>query len=120
MSIQVIKKDGKPEWAILPYSDYIELLSDHEDHKKIKTFKEKLSRRQEDLVPKDIVNQIISGKNPIKAYREFRKLSLSELANKTNLSISYLSQLEHNDRKGSANSLKNIASALMIGIDDLL
>ena len=69
---------------------------------------------------KDLVNQIISGKNPIKVYREFRKLSLSELAKKTNLSISYLSQLEHNDRKGSANSLKNIASALMIGIDDLL
>ena len=46
MSIQVIKKDNKPEWAILPYADHIELLSDHEDHKKIKTFKEKLSRRQ--------------------------------------------------------------------------
>ena len=120
MNIQVIKKNGKPEWAILYYSDYLKLLNDHEDHKKIQAFKNKLSNKQEDLIPKDLVNRIIAGESPIKIYREFRKLSLSELAKKTNLSVAYLSQLEHNNRKGSSSSLKNIATALMVNIDDLL
>ena len=118
-NIQIIEKNGKPEWAILPYSEYLELSEDHDDNKKINVFKEKLSSGQEELIPKDLVNRIIAGESPIKIYREFRKLSLSELAVKANLSVPYLSQLEHNERKGGADSLKRIATALGVTIDDI-
>ena len=26
MSVQVIERDGKPEWAVLPYDTYLELV----------------------------------------------------------------------------------------------
>jgi DNA-binding Xre family transcriptional regulator len=120
MNIQIIEKNGKPEWAILPYSTYLELLADHDDNKKISAFKEKLSAGQEELIPKDFVNRIIDGESPIKVYRKFRKLSLSDLAAKANISVPYLSQLEHNERKGGADSLKRIAIALGITIDDII
>ena len=37
MSIQVIEKNGKPEWAVIPYDEYIkiqELIEDIEDKKR--------------------------------------------------------------------------------------
>lgn len=119
-NIQIIKKDGKPEWAIIPYSDYLELLTDHDSNEQINIFKKKLSGGQEELVPMEFVNRIVAGENPIKVYREFRNLPLSKLAKKANLSVSYLSQLEHNERKGSANSLKSIAEALNVTINDIV
>jgi hypothetical protein len=120
MNIQIIEKDGKPEWAILPYSEYLKLLEDHDDNEKINVFKNKLASGQEELIPKDLVNRIIAGENPIKIYREFRKFTLSGFAAKTKLSVPYLSQLEHNERKGSFESLKKIAAVLGVSIDDLV
>ncbi len=120
MNIQIIEKNGKPEWAILPYSEYLELLEDQEDNKKISSFKKRLSIGKEELIPENVVNRITAGENPIKIYREFRKLSLSELAERAGLSAPYLSQLEHNERKGSTDSLNKIAAVLNLSIDDIV
>lgn len=120
MNIQIIEKDGKPEWAIAPYARYLELLPRDADNRKIDIFKKKLSHGQEEFIPKSFADRIIAKENPIRVYREFRQLSLSELAKKANLSTPYLSQLEHNERKGSANSLKRVAAALGVTIDDII
>ena len=123
MSTQIIERNGKPEWAVVPYKEYLklieqaELLQDIRDYDEVK---EHIATGSEELIPSQIVYTILDGENPIRVWREYRELSQQELANKTNISVPYLSQLEHGKRKGSVEVLAEIAKTLGIGLDDLV
>lgn len=118
---QVIVKNSMPEFVVLPYKEYgdiIELLEDQLDIQAVEEFQQS----KKDTIPFEIVQQIAKGKNAIKKLREFRKLSASSLARKVGVSRQYINQLENNinRRKGSAETLKKIAAALNINIDLLV
>lgn len=115
MKPQIIKKDGKPEYAVVPYDEYIKLVEAAED---TRDAKEPLD--EVDLVPVEVLDRLIAGENPIKVWREFRSLTQAELAQQVNIAVPYLSQLENEDRVGSIEVLKAIADKLQITIDDLL
>jgi DNA-binding XRE family transcriptional regulator len=117
---QIIKNNGKPEWAVIPYSDYVELLELADLSLELDSFREKLKRKEEDLIPANVVKLLLEGKNSIKVWREHRGLSMADLAKKSGISVPYLSQLEHGSRSPSTNVLKKISFALNVGADDLL
>lgn len=56
----------------------------------------------------------------IKEIREQNNLSQAELAEATNLSVSYISHLENAKRKASLESVLRIVNALGITVDELL
>ncbi|SDI33792.1 XRE family transcriptional regulator, master regulator for biofilm formation [Alteribacillus persepolensis] len=57
----------------------------------------------------------------IKSYRRQKRLSLSELAMRANISKSYLSYIERDLKQNpSIDVLKKIASAMDVSLDDLL
>lgn len=120
MRVQIIKRDNKPEWAVIPYDDYLELvekaeiLQDVQDYDGVKAA---LARGDEELIPAEVVNAILDGANTIKTWREFRGIPQSDLAKRVNISIPYLSQLEANKRKGSLKVLTAIARELNISLD---
>ncbi|HLE92614.1 MAG TPA: hypothetical protein VI753_15795 [Anaerolineales bacterium] len=67
--IQIIERDGKPEWAILPYEEYLQLIEQAELLEDIRDFDEisaAIERGDEELIPTEVVNAILDGKNPIK------------------------------------------------------
>ena len=67
--IQIIERDGKPEWAILPYEEYLQLIEQAELLEDIRDFDEisaAIERGDEKLIPAEVVNAILDGKNPIK------------------------------------------------------
>jgi len=67
--IQIIERDGKPEWAILPYEEYLQLIEQAELLEDIRDFDEisaAIERGDEELIPAEVVNVILDGKNPIK------------------------------------------------------
>jgi predicted transcriptional regulator len=74
----------------------------------------------EELVPHVVVSRIIEGENCIRVWREHRGLKVGELAIAAGISQPYLSQLESGDREGSVDSLRKIADALRVAIDDLV
>ena len=45
-------------------------------------------------IPHEPAVAIMNGASPIQAFREYRGLTLQELSNRTNLSISYISEIE--------------------------
>jgi predicted transcriptional regulator len=51
--------------------------------------------------PLDLIEKIASGENPIKAYRQYRKLSQVALAKKVKVSKQYISQLELGEKKAA-------------------
>ena len=123
MSVQVINQNGKPEYAVLPYSDYLVLVEQAEMLEDIHSYdeaKNSISSGNEELIPASIVNALADGENPIKVWREYRELTQQKIAEEIGISIPFVSQLETNKRKASIDVMKKMALILNVDIDDLV
>jgi len=122
MKVQIINKDGKPEWAVLPYETYQQMIEDSEMLQDIRDYDEakKAIEEGEELVPSEVVYAILDGKNPIRVWREYRGLTRQQLAGAAGISVPYISQIESGKRKGSTGVLSAIARALDLALDDIV
>jgi DNA-binding XRE family transcriptional regulator len=120
MSIQIIERNGKPEWAVVPYDAYLQLVEQAETLQDIRDYdsaKAALERGEEELIPSEVVYALLDGQKPIKVWREYRSLTQRQLAEAAGISIPYLSQLETGKRKGSTKVLTLIAKTLRLSLD---
>jgi len=121
--VQVIERDGKPEWAVLPYGVYLqlaeeaEMLQDIHDYDAVKTA---IAQGKEELIPAEIAFALLDGENPIKVWREYRALTQQQLAERVGISKPYLSQIETGKRTGTTEVLSAIAKALKVTLGDIV
>jgi DNA-binding XRE family transcriptional regulator len=122
MSVQIIEKNGKPEWAVIPYGEYQRLLTETEMVQDVRDYDEaKLAMaNDEELIPSQVTYALLDGKNPLRVWREYRGLTQQQVAEVAGISKPYLSQLESGQRKGTAEVLQAIARALQVSLDDLV
>ncbi|GAB4407206.1 MAG: helix-turn-helix transcriptional regulator [Anaerolineales bacterium] len=123
MSVQVIKQGNQPEWAVVPYETYLQLVEKAEMLQDIQDYdgaKAALARGEDELIPSEVVYAILDGENAIKVWREYRGLSQQEAADKAGISVPYLSQLETNKRKGSMEVLMTLASVLGVSLENIV
>jgi DNA-binding Xre family transcriptional regulator len=73
-----------------------------------------------EYVPIELADRISAGEHTVRVWREYRKLSLGELAKRTKIAQSYLSEIETGKKPGSTRALAAIARALRVDIEDLL
>jgi DNA-binding XRE family transcriptional regulator len=76
--------------------------------------------RGQESVPAEIIDRLLAGENPIKIWREYRGLSQRALASGAGLNFAYLSQIETGVRKGTIETMKKLAQALNVDLDDLI
>ena len=123
MNVQIIEKNGKPEWAVIPFSDYKKLqeaLEDAEDIKEIEESIKAIQEGKEKTVPSEVTFAILEGISPIRAWREHRQIKMNKLSRKVGISSSYLSQIENGKRNPTIDTLKAIAKELEIDIEMLI
>jgi len=123
MSVQIIEKNGKPEWAVIPFSEYKKLQEALEDANDIKDIEASLRAIQEGKeipIPGEVTFAILDGVNPIRAWREHKQMKMNTLAKKVGISSAYLSQIENGKRNPTVDTLKTIAKELKIDIDMLI
>jgi DNA-binding XRE family transcriptional regulator len=123
MSVQIIEKNGRPEWAVLPYEEYQRLVAEAEMLQDIRDFDEvklALANGEEELIPSEVTYALLDGENPIRVWREYRGLTQQQVADEAGISKPYLSQLESGQRKGRAEVLAAVAKALNVSLDDLV
>jgi len=122
MNVQVIEKDGKPEWAVLPYEVFQRLVEDAEMLHDIRAYDDarKAIEDGEELIPSEVTYAILDGENPIRVWREYRGLTQQQLAEAAGISVPYLSQIESGKRKGSTDVLAAIAKVLRLSLDDIV
>jgi ribosome-binding protein aMBF1 (putative translation factor) len=122
MSVQVIEKDGKPEWAVLPYEEYERLVEEAEMLQDVREYDEarKAVAAGEELVPSEVTYAILDGGNPVRVWREHRGISRKQLAEASGLTVAYLSQIEAGKSKGSTEELATIAKELGLSLDDIM
>ena len=123
MNVQIIEKNGRPEWAVIPYKEFKiiqETIEDAEDIRDIEKNLKAIEGNTEIAVPGEITFAVIDGASPIRVWREYKKIKLNELAKKVGISASYLSQIENKKRNPTIDTIKLIASALGIEVDLLI
>ncbi|MDH4318333.1 MAG: helix-turn-helix transcriptional regulator [Desulfobulbaceae bacterium] len=123
MSVQIIEKNGKPEWAVIPYGEYQKLqeaLEDAEDIKDIEASLKAIQEGAEVTVPSEVTFAVLEGTSPIRAWREYRQMKMNELAKRIGISAAYLSQIENGKRNPTVDTLKAVARELNIEVEMLI
>ena len=125
------KKVAKPEiittpsgkrMAVIPLADYERLVSRAEDVADLRAYdraKARLAAGEEELLPAEFVNRIVNGENPIRVWREHRGMTAALLARKARIARPYLTQMENGNRAGTVTTLRRVARALGVSLDDL-
>lgn len=72
------------------------------------------------MVSSEFAERILEGENPVRVWREYRGLSVKELAEKAEINSAYLSQIEGGAREGSVSTMKALAMAFNLDLDDLV
>ena len=72
-----------------------------------------------DGMPLEVFQRIINGENPVKVIREWRGLTQAELARRSDLHRVQLHDIETGKSRGSVDTLKAIADALGVALDEV-
>lgn len=103
---QIITDDaGNPAFAVIPYAEYLELVD--------------AADSDELTVPHEVVSASIDGDSMIKAWREYKGLTQQELADRLQISQPALAKLEKPDANPRRSTLKKVAEALGIAVEQL-
>ncbi|SHL73371.1 helix-turn-helix domain-containing protein [Phytopseudomonas punonensis] len=100
MNVQVIERDGEPEYAVLPWADYQALLQ--------------AAGRTEGAQPSQPNTDAAKPLSELSALREGKGLSRDELARAVGISPHYLGMIESGERQPDAAILRALAWVLGI------
>lgn len=103
-----------------PKAEYAVPIEDAADRAALERFRNRRAAGEEELIAAEIVDRLLDGENRIRVWREHRGLTLDLLAERAGIAQAYLSQLETGKREGEIDTLRAIAGALALTIDDLV
>ena len=67
----------------------------------------------------ELVARMLAGEHPVRLWREQRGLTLSDLAARAGIALSYLSEIESGRKPGNSRAFQKLATALGLGGNDL-
>ena len=120
------QKTARGEVAILPRKDYEALVAraaevdeDKGTARLVKLGRDAVAAGAP-LLPKDVVDRLARGDNPVRVLREWRDKPQEYISFKTGLSQGYISDLETGRRNGTTAALRLIADVLNVPLDLLV
>ena len=120
-SIQIIEKDGQPAFAVVPIEIWERVRGLVEDLEDVAAFDTALSAHDEFTIPFAVVKaEFAEGVHAVRAWREHRRLTQDQLAQRAGISKAYLSQIEGGKRAGSTATMRKLAAALQVPVRVLL
>jgi DNA-binding XRE family transcriptional regulator len=123
MTKQIITTPSGERMVVLDEAEYerlLDALEDAEDAAAVRGFEEKLASGKEELIPAEYMYRMLDGENQVAVWREFRGMTSKQLADAAGITQGYLSQIETSKRDGTIGTMKKIAEALAVSIDDLV
>lgn len=73
----------------------------------------------EETIPWEMATRMWDGESRVKVWREHRGLTVRALAEQAGVSASLVSEIETRKKEGSIATLKALAKALRVGLDDI-
>jgi DNA-binding XRE family transcriptional regulator len=125
--VQFIKTPRGDELAVLPRKDYEHLAAlaaeaeeDAGTRRLVARARSALAEGSETAIPKDAVDRIAAGDNPIQVVREWRGMTQDALAAAAGISQRSIADLERGRRSRSAKQLAAVAAALRVPLELLM
>ena len=104
-NVQIIKQNGIPAFAVIPYEDYLAIMPKDEEN---------------DSVPQEVAEKAILDDMPlIKAWRLYLGLSQKDVAKKAGISQAALSQMERAENPNRTSTLIKLAAAMGLSVEQL-
>lgn len=107
------------EVVTISKSEYEKLLVAKENYEDLLAVKEYKSNPQES-VSSEFVKRMMEGEALLKLWREHRGLTQVALSNASGVNRVQIADIESGGKTGSVTTLKKLADALSINIDDLV
>jgi DNA-binding XRE family transcriptional regulator len=111
------------ETVTIPKAEYLRLKEIEEDFADLQSATAILRRieaGEEELIPSEVVNRLLDGEAPLKVWREHLQLSQAELARLSGVNRDQIIDIEAGRKTGSAATLRKLATALKVDIEDVL
>jgi DNA-binding XRE family transcriptional regulator len=100
--IQTIKgPDGEPAFVVVPYHEFMRRFA-----------------QEDSLIPHTVVSATVGGASPIKAWREYLRLTQAEVAARMGVTRAAYAKIESAERPRKA-SIARVAAAFRITTDQL-
>ncbi len=114
-----LAKLGKGKKSIsVPVKTVKQMLKAYEDMLDILAFDE-AKKRGAEYFPKELVDRLIAGENRLRIYREYRGLTQAALADASGVSRDMIAMIETGKKTGSVATVKKLARALEVDLEDL-
>ena len=99
----------------------IERLEDLEDIVAAKKIEAETSNEENECFPIELIEKIRKeGQNRIKVYREYRKMTQEELAEKSRINLQMIQKLENGESSDILKAIKSISKTLKIDAEMLI
>lgn len=116
---QIIEKDGKPEFAVIPVAEWRRVEAMLDELEDIRALDAALAKPDRRMIPFEVTSAILDGARPIRAWREHRGLTIDMLAAGVGMKSARLAQIETGKRAAAPKELQRLADALRVQADDL-
>jgi DNA-binding XRE family transcriptional regulator len=110
------------EMVTIPREEYDRLRAAAQDLADLQSYdraKAALAAGDEELIPADYVNRLLNGESPLRVYRDLRGLTQAGLSEKAGVNRVSVAEIETGRKQGSVATLRALAGALGVAIDDL-
>jgi len=110
------------EMVTIPREEYDRLRAAAEDLADLQSYdraRAALAGGKDELIPSDYANRLLDGENPLRVYRDLRGLTQATLAGRAGVNRVTVAEIETGRKQGSIATLRALAGALVISLDDL-
>ena len=110
------------EMVTIPREEYERLLTAVEDLADLQAFdraKAALAAGDDECIPADYAYRLLNGESPVRVYRDLRRLTQAALAEKAGVNRVTVAEIEIGRKQGSVATLRGLANALGVALDDL-
>lgn len=107
----------------IPREEYERLLSFAEEAADIAAYDRavaRLANGQDELIPAEYANRIIDGESPVRVFRKWRAMTQSALAEASGVNRVQIADIEAGRKSGSVETIRKLAEALRVSVDDLV
>ena len=107
------------EMVQITRDEYDRLLQASEDLADIVAY-DRAMAKDEESVPAEFVKRMIEGESPVRVYRDLRGLTQVQLGERSGVNRVQIADIEAGRKAGSVNTVRKLADALSVTIDDLI
>ena len=110
------------EMVTIPRAEYDRLCAAAEDLMDLQSYdraKAALAAGEDELIPAAFADRLLNGESVLRVYRNLRGLTQAALAEQAGVSRVTVAEIEIGRKKGSITTLRALADALGVSLDDL-